>query len=136
MREIKFRAWHRKKKRMGKVVTFLHLDWVTPEIVVVFTQGRKSHTSGKFKDDKWGERDYELMQYTGLKDKNGKEIYEGDILEHWDNRYIVPNFTPLDRMYEAENIKEHQEGSDDWISMSNVDWEVIGNIYENGDLLT
>ncbi len=81
MREIKFRAWDENLKRMFQV-----------------------HTLGtKFSDTdnlRFGTstRDFNLMQYTGLKDKNGKEIYEGDILKHdiitftpfvmeWDNAY-------------------------------------------------
>lgn len=118
-REVKFRAWDTKLEEMIKDpyieqhMQFAHLNEL---ISAALTR-------------------YILMQYTGLKDKNGKEIYEGDIIEHWDNRYIVPPFTPIDRSYEAENVLPHHDGSDDWMSMSNVDWEVIGNIYENPELL-
>jgi len=78
---------------------------------------------------------FTFMQFTGLSDRLGKEIYEGDIIEHGDNKYIVPNFIPLDRSYEAESIKPNQDGSDDWMSMSDVDWEIIGSIYENPELI-
>ena len=124
MRQIKFRAWDKSSN-----------CWIDMKTVAIDPDG--GHLLSATGDELvWSNHsNYEIMQFTGLTDKNGKEIYEGDILEHWDNRYIVPNFTPLDRMYKAENIKEHQEGSDDWISMSNVDWEVIGNIYENPDLI-
>ena len=78
---------------------------------------------------------YEYSQDTGLLDRNGKEIYCGDILEHWGNKYIVPNVVPLSRFYEGENVLPNQEGSDDWISNSQIDWEVIGNIFEDKHLI-
>lgn len=67
------------------------------------------------------------MQYTGLKDKNGKEIYEGDITTDGDMicrvEYDVPVFT----------LKSISNGNDYNPFYENL--EVIGNIYENPELL-
>lgn len=73
-----------------------------------------------------------LMQYTGLKDKNGKEIYEGDIL----NNYIIGvNFEikwlNQDAGFYALAYNYHYDPND-WC----IKGEVIGNIYENPELLT
>jgi uncharacterized phage protein (TIGR01671 family) len=86
-----------------------------------------------------------LMQYTGLKDKNGKEIYEGDIVEAH-SHYFDGNF-------DADNNFRAQVKFSEWASLGladikNGDWyeffdtshleepcEIIGNIYENPELL-
>lgn len=69
---------------------------------------------------------YELMQFTGLKDKNGKEIYEGDLVAH------NASAKPID--------VEFIDGTFEPFSKSDFGWtstlcEIIGNIYENPELL-
>ncbi|MEB6549109.1 YopX family protein [Heyndrickxia sporothermodurans] len=86
--------------------------------------------------------DYKTLgQYTGLKDKNGKEIYEGDVLL-FNNDY--PNAQKMD----WKCVVKYRKGSfvceypkdgvynhfDSW-NVPKVTWEVIGNIYENPSLL-
>lgn len=108
MRKIKFRAWSNTAKVM-------HPEW-------------------KKLDDENGE--YILMQYTGLKDKNGKYIYEGDILLcDWDDvRYQPHNIGPV--KWDTESACwDLGEGGSPWED-SKSHFKVIGNIYENPELLS
>jgi len=113
-REIKFRAWNKKdsnlKDRMIQQAT------ITNNGLVVMPDG-----------DEW---DIPLMQYTGLKDKNGKEIYEGDIVMgmHGDTAVIGQV------RYTEESIYPTY-GWDIMIQYPQKSIEVIGNIYENPELL-
>ena len=69
------------------------------------------------------------MQFTGLLDKNGKEIYEGDILK-WNDEVSQVMWRLYDSMFEIEKIFN---GFSERVTS---DYEIIGNIYENPELLT
>jgi hypothetical protein len=73
---------------------------------------------------------YELMQYTGLTDKNGKEIYEGDIIHL---KFGELNANLVVKWDKYMGLKYHNGG---WTSLVHVDThgEVIGNIFENPEL--
>ena len=107
MRAIKFRAWDKENGRM--------LDW--GEV------GKVLHTHYF---DVWvDEGGFVLMQYTGLKDKNGQEIYEGDIIKYRD---AIEGVTiPGIYYWEAD---ENPPGP-----LEAEKCEVLGNIYENPELL-
>ncbi len=80
-----------------------------------------------------------LMQYTGLKDKNGKEIYEGDILRSWDNDlYEVESCIGG---FQLQTYKELKNGGAVkgsvyiFSAINKENCEVIGNIYESENLI-
>ena len=133
MREIKFRAWDKYAKKMIFDFAVSQYNKFSGWINCVYC-GLKVGSGGS--------DDYILMQYTGLKDKNGKEIYEGDILE---NSNIENK--------EGNKEKIIVKWSDDISSFGNdndIDFTycvgyvfdgdpeemiIIGNIYENPELL-
>lgn len=74
---------------------------------------------------------YPVMQFTGLKDKNGIEIYEGDIVECWTYHLQI--------VWDKEDASFFAANYDSRIYESGQEWsgncEVIGNIYQNPELL-
>jgi uncharacterized phage protein (TIGR01671 family) len=113
-RTIKFRAWDKNKKVMtfGGAFQTLEVDGVNQEWFGMKTP----HPD-----------DCELMQYTGLLDLNGKEIYEGDIVSHPSTNMAI----------------EVAHGLTGWIFRTtdgrlieySIQFEIIGNIYEHSELL-
>lgn len=133
MRDIKFRVWDKETKHMHICGEDVH-DTITFE-----NETNKAYYynlqngCGSLREDS----DYILMQYTGLKDKNGKEIYEGDIIkicaeglggeaigkivyDEYDLAFVLRN--------EVEELSECL-----WYAEQQL--EVIGNIYDNPELL-
>lgn len=111
-REIKFRAWDKKIK---KIYPFLK---ISPKEKMILTDS-VIHQNRFFKD-------IEIMQFTGLKDKKGKEIYEGDILKDNEDYIWICNF---------RNQRMLHNKTEGWSDIFPTEQEIIGNIYENPKLL-
>ena len=115
MREIKFRAWDKKDKFM--------VYSPCPDLVI-FLDGMVCIGEPCEATD-----NFILMQFTGLLDKNGKKIYEGD---------IVKNEFGIDEVYFNEGEFKKKSGIGLGCSIGRLGsetMEVIGNIYENPELL-
>jgi len=147
MREIKFRAWN------GGMMRFLDQgDFIIEE---------RGMLAPDEMGDKWKERDWTLMQFAGLKDKNGKEIYEGDIVTKLNlNIFHSNGKLNRDRCLEyiewgvvafmfptcqfmlvrgKESIWKWADSYNNTIklefSRESLELEVVGNIHENPELI-
>ena len=116
MREIKFRAWHKGKKIISEV---LGIDILHKEIF--FSNGDVYYC--EISDFKY----IELMQYTGLKDKNEKEIYEGDIVKFLNGFFeVIWCNEKASFMLKNKKYKEFLN----FIYENNNEMEIVGNIYQ------
>ncbi|EAC6059473.1 hypothetical protein D1181_07765 [Listeria monocytogenes] len=123
MRAIGFRAFVKRKKKMLPVTD---LCFNETEAVGVSGCGNAKCTLCV---DWYSFDDVVLMQYTGVKDKNGKKIFEGDICwEEYGECYGVVKFEDAKFLYLWENIAE-----DLWEVADDI--EICGNIHENPELL-
>jgi len=124
MREIKFRPWATDDVGFPNRMIY---------DVAVFPNGRASDGHG---DSWYGLKNATLMQFTGLKDKDGKEIYEGDICRvsiplHGDREFVVKWSEEFARFDIAISHSKNKDEEAHWVP----EHEVIGNIYENPELL-
>ena len=128
MREIKFRAWLKEDKKMVNVET---MDFTDKSIQYL----KKSEIINAYILRRESDDDVELMQYTGLKDKNDKEIYEGDILFFRDEnmKYIVV-WQDAAFIIKSIEIRKYSEKMC-WLDDTEICCEIVGNIYENKKLL-
>lgn len=133
---LRFRAWYVLAEEM--INEILMISFVRKEIIGKFSDGSTS-VPLKFEDKRNGE-DVVLMQSTGLFDKNGKEIFEGDIVQFED--YYMESDLP----YINNGIVEWSQGRFNITNRCSVDMEdlldgefldltTIGNIYDNKELL-
>jgi uncharacterized phage protein (TIGR01671 family) len=147
MREIKFRAWDKKYKEM---ISPEHLWKCTFYLCPCNGTFNAYGVDPDAPDDKdkegMGENENLIpMQYTGLKDKNGQEIYEGDIVKY---KYCqgTSKLEEGEKYEELVNQVEFSHGKfypvpcfydcyDSFYSFSYQYFEIIGNIYENKELL-
>lgn len=126
MRDIKFRAWDIKKN-----VMVCSIEQSFFQMGVWFASCRNGNCV--------------LMQYTGLKDKNGVEIYEGDILKQSVSEYDLVKVYFANGMFMCESVSKsrftdtthwkhfHSLFYDEYYKYNN--YKVIGNIYEHSHLL-
>ena len=118
----KFRAWW----IQDEVMT--HID------TLEFLQGGIRVSDGCWHEKFLGD-EVILMQYTGLKDKNGVEIYEGDVLFHpLQGRRKV--FYPYSKTVASYGLRNIDNGFGSTLQDSHAVWEVIGNIHESPELLS
>lgn len=121
MKEVKFRAWNKNMKRMFYTYEAGVTDGSTDLLEINMPQG------------------FILMQYTGLEDKNDKGIYEGDIL-------VAETPYDEDEGEDVLEVKYFKKEACFGVDLSSAEWhydlsndakrfEVVGNIYEDSNLL-
>ena len=110
MRELKFRVWNGYLTKEYKAYDRCYTSMDGPYLEIK-----------PYRYD----NDCAIEQYTGLKDKNGKEIYEGDIVKLWDREPELVVWDNLIGVYDPLS----------WETFDTDECEVIGNIHENPELL-
>ncbi len=148
MREIKFRAWDKSKELLvnAELILGIRFDRRHQEPALI-TYTKKMKPSMEISDlDKIFCNEFELMQYTGLKDKNGTEIYERDVVKVTSLEYGVKTIGKVawgmsdfnHGNYPAFCIPEFESELNSFsqiLDTGDYEIEVIGNIYEHPELL-
>lgn len=131
----KFRAWDKDSKVMREIQ---HLVWAEDNLIAHCPP--RGHEFSEWFTVILNGWEYQIMQSTGLKDKNGVEIYEGDILKLHaiflapDDKIGYLEYSPkygYSIIFEGNRLYRQEY----WASTNKLNYEVIGNIYENPELL-
>lgn len=156
-REIKFRAWDKENQIMSRPFTITNLQ---DQDDFLFDIGEQPDACCRWNEFGLNNPNHIVMQFTGLHDKAGKEIYEGDLIKEcvigqmiWDGDAIVEE-CPIAQIYykapyfRAKQVKKGKTKRDrgkppselnistyDGLYQWPKDMEVIGNIHETPDLL-
>ena len=118
----KFRAWLKKEQKMDNYID--HISWLEDELYCI-GDGITYMVSAE---------DLVLMQSTAMVDRNGKIIFEGDIVKMSKDVYSEPTYYEVVRHYGgAYRLESKQHGCELWLR--HTDCEVVGNVYENRELL-
>ena len=138
MRQIKFRGWDERNKVMHYDFRFINSgnegnDWI------LFISDNQPLTSN-WKDNPYFYKQIKIMQFTGIKDKNGKDIYVEDIVKFGDNQIHKDTHGKVffcekraQFIYEFIDGKYKGKCTDMWDEWRT--YEVIGNIHEHPRLL-
>ncbi len=130
-RILKFRGWDESNKVMHNDVEFIRSgiegnDWI------LFKSDKRRLEDGEVLDNPYFSQQIKLMQYTGLKDKNGIEIYEGDILNGFgDSVKGVIRWSNEDAAFLLSSIFLHSNSGAMLGAEYTANFEVVGNIYED-----
>lgn len=121
----RYRAWHKTWEEMGEVKRIRFND--EGNITTVFVVGKTLGSNAYLKDVK-------LMQSTDMVDRNGNIIFEGDIVKMAKDVYSEPTYYEVVRHRGgAYRLESKQHGCELWLR--HADCEVVGNVYENPELL-
>lgn len=128
-REIKFRVWDKTLKKMFYPSGEYRI-WLTNEGVplIEFSSWKEEYND----EDDLYDSEFEIHQYTGLKDENGKEIYEGDILKYSEDSLLKVFFVEGCFMTVEIGIPDNCPL---WLYDYNKESVVIGNVFENPELI-
>ena len=125
--KLKFRAWDKDRK---------YMEYTDENLLVCFGGNGKvvlTDLSSVYSNCE-GMENFELMQSTDMVDRNGNIIFEGDIVKMSKDVYSEPTYYEVVRHYGgAYRLESKQHGCELWLR--HTDCEVVGNVYENLDLL-
>lgn len=129
-REIKFRAWDKENKRMIENTIIIPQ---TDGSFMLYNAGFNQTGEGQgsiLVETQFDVGDFVPLQYTGLKDRHGVEIYEGDILAVGGKPFYKVEWANHMSMFNLVKLENGESSTDDmWLC------EIIGNKYENKDLI-
>ena len=120
--KLRFRAWLKQKQKMDNYID--HISWLEDELYCI-GDGITYMVSAE---------DLVLMQSTAMVDRDGRIIFEGDIVKMSKDVYSEPTYYEVVRHYGGGyRLESKQHGCELWLR--HTDCEVVGNVYENRELL-